>query len=39
MIHTHDLPANVLCGGIPAKVIYALDVMSKKNITDANDEK
>jgi len=36
---THDLPANVLCGGIPAKVIYALDVMSKKNITDANDEK
>jgi acetyltransferase-like isoleucine patch superfamily enzyme len=33
---THDLPANVLCGGIPAKVIYELDVMSDKHATDTD---
>lgn len=31
---THDLPANVLCGGIPAKVIYELDVIAEKHIID-----
>jgi acetyltransferase-like isoleucine patch superfamily enzyme len=31
---THDLPANVLCAGIPAKVIYKLDDIYKQQITD-----
>ena len=33
---THDLPANVLCGGIPAKVIRELDILSNKHITDSH---
>ena len=35
-VATHDLPANVLSGGIPAKVIHELDVISNESVNDTD---